>query len=128
MAIASLKLPRTTVWGIVAEELREWEEARRNYREALEIFIQCGDRLSQAKTYHNLGVVAEELEEFSEAKANYLQGLQNFAEFNDTYRIQTFSIPALYRLYNKTQDETIIASIASILGVTEEKVKAGFSP
>ena len=41
--------------GMVAQELREWEEARRNYREALEILIEYGDRFSQATTYHCLG-------------------------------------------------------------------------
>ena len=97
--------------GTVARELRQWDEAKNNYRQALSIFIEYNDRYEQAKTYHQLGMVAEELEEYSEAKANYLQALEYWTEFNDTYSIETFSIPALARLYQTTQDENLLASI-----------------
>jgi len=96
---------------MVAQQLRQWDEAKNNYRQALAIFIEYNDRYSQASTYHHLGILAEELEEYSEAKANYLQALEYFAEFNDTYMIETFSIPALARLYLTTQDQNLLASI-----------------
>jgi len=57
--------------GYVAQELREFAEARRNYRQALDIKIEFGDRYSQADTYHQLGYVAQELREFAEARRNY---------------------------------------------------------
>ncbi len=53
-------------------------------------------------------MVAEELEEYSEAKANYLQALEYWTEFNDTYSIETYSIPALARLYQTTQDQNLL--------------------
>ena len=72
-------------------------------------------------------MVAEELEEYSEAKANYLQALQNWAEFDDMYSIKTFSIPALARLYQTTQDSSLLAQLASILGIKVEELKEIFA-
>ena len=71
--------------GYVAQELREFAEARRNYQQALEIYIESSDRYSQADTYHNLGNVAYLLEEFSEAKRNYQQALEIYIESSDRY-------------------------------------------
>jgi len=69
--------------GYVAQDLREYGEARQNYQQALAIKIEFGDRYSQANTYHCLGSVAEDLEEFPEAKNNFLQALNIWLEFND---------------------------------------------
>ncbi|MCU0566517.1 MAG: tetratricopeptide repeat protein [Oculatellaceae cyanobacterium Prado106] len=71
--------------GIVAQALREYEEARRNYQQALQIKIEFGDRYEQARTYHNLGIVAQELREYEEARRNYQQALQIQIEFGDRY-------------------------------------------
>jgi tetratricopeptide (TPR) repeat protein len=71
--------------GRVAEELREFDEARNNYQQALQINIEFNDRYEQAGTYHQLGIVAEELREFDEARKNYQQALQIYIEFNDRY-------------------------------------------
>ncbi|WP_073071955.1 tetratricopeptide repeat protein [Phormidesmis priestleyi] len=71
--------------GRVAEELREFEEARHNYQQALQINIEFNDRYNQASTYHQLGSVALELREFEEARHNYQQALQIKIEFNDRY-------------------------------------------
>ncbi|MDB9346645.1 CHAT domain-containing tetratricopeptide repeat protein [Nodularia spumigena] len=71
--------------GRVAQELREYEEARRNYQQALNIFIEYGDRYSQAYTHHNLGRVAEELREYEEARRNYQQALNIKIEYGDRY-------------------------------------------
>ncbi|WP_245894880.1 tetratricopeptide repeat protein, partial [Nostoc cycadae] len=57
--------------GIVAQELREFEQARRNYQQALDIKIEYGDRYSCASTYGQMGIVAQELGEFEEARRNY---------------------------------------------------------
>ncbi|TAF52208.1 MAG: CHAT domain-containing protein, partial [Oscillatoriales cyanobacterium] len=67
--------------GIVAQELREYEEARRNYQQALQIKIEFNDRYSQASTYHQLGIVAQKLRDYEEARRNYQQALQIFIEF-----------------------------------------------
>jgi tetratricopeptide (TPR) repeat protein len=71
--------------GIVAQELREWDDARHNYHQALAIFVEFGDRYSQASTYHQLGRVAEELREWDGARHNYRQSLAIFVEFGDRY-------------------------------------------
>jgi tetratricopeptide (TPR) repeat protein len=71
--------------GRVAQELREWDDARHNYHQALAIFVEFGDRYSQAGTYHNLGIVAQELREWDDARHNYHQVLAIFVEFGDRY-------------------------------------------
>ncbi|MEG3440446.1 tetratricopeptide repeat protein, partial [Pannus brasiliensis CCIBt3594] len=59
--------------------------ARENYRQALAIYVEFGDRFSQASTYHQLGIVAQELREFEEARENYRQALAIFVEFGDRF-------------------------------------------
>jgi tetratricopeptide (TPR) repeat protein len=48
--------------GRVAEELREWDDARHNYHQALAIKVEFGDRYLQASTYHGLGHIAFDVE------------------------------------------------------------------
>jgi tetratricopeptide (TPR) repeat protein len=103
--------------------LREWEQARSYYQQAIEIFIEYGDRYEQAGTLHQLGRVAEEVGELSQAKSYYLQALRIFAEFKDGYGVQTFSLPSLVALYQQTQDEEILVGIASVFGVGVEEVR-----
>jgi tetratricopeptide (TPR) repeat protein len=71
--------------GRVAEELREFEQAREYYQQALAITIEFGDRYKQADTYHQLGRVAEELREFEQAREYYQQALAITIEFGDRY-------------------------------------------
>jgi tetratricopeptide (TPR) repeat protein len=71
--------------GRVAEELREWDDARHNYHQALSICVEFDDRYSQASTYHNLGIVAQELREWDDARHNYHQALAIKVEFGDRY-------------------------------------------
>jgi tetratricopeptide (TPR) repeat protein len=65
--------------------LREYGEARQNYQQALAIFIEFGDRYSQASPYHNLGMVAQALREYGEARQNYQQAIAIKIEFGDHY-------------------------------------------
>ncbi|MEE3717251.1 tetratricopeptide repeat protein [Tumidithrix elongata RA019] len=67
--------------GIAAHGLRQWDEAKQYYLNALEI----GDRYSQANTYHQLGGVALELQQWDEAKQYYLNALEIKVEFSDRY-------------------------------------------
>jgi tetratricopeptide (TPR) repeat protein len=71
--------------GIVAQELREFEQAREYYQQALALFIESGDRYSQAITYHQLGIVAQQLREFEQAREYYQQALAIKIEFGDRY-------------------------------------------
>jgi tetratricopeptide (TPR) repeat protein len=69
----------------LAQELREFEQAQKDYQQALQIYIEFNDRYSQASTYHQLGIVAQELREFEQARNDYQQALQIFIEFGDCF-------------------------------------------
>lgn len=71
--------------GYVAEELREYEQARSHYQQALNIFIDCKDRYEQAGTYHQLGSVAQQLREYEQARSHFQQALDIFIGYNDRY-------------------------------------------
>ncbi|MEQ8383256.1 MAG: CHAT domain-containing protein [Coleofasciculus sp. A1-SPW-01] len=71
--------------GAVAQELREYEQAKRYYQQALDINIEFRDRYEQASTYHQLGRVAEELREYEQARLYYQQALDMFIEFRDLF-------------------------------------------
>jgi tetratricopeptide (TPR) repeat protein len=71
--------------GQVAERQRKWEEAERNYQEALQICVEYNNRYEQASTYHNLGVVAQEQRKWEEAERNYREALQICVEYNARY-------------------------------------------
>jgi len=108
---------------MVAEGVGELSQAKSYYLQAIEIFIEYGDRYEQASTLHGLGRLAEGVGELSQAKSYYLQALQIWAEFNDGYSVQTFSLPRLVALYQQTQDEGILVGIASVFGVGVEEVR-----
>jgi hypothetical protein len=70
-----------------------------------------------------LGWLAKGLGDLEEAKTNLLQACQIWAQFNDEYKVQTFSIPSLARLYETTKDESLLEAIAEIFGVSVEEVR-----
>jgi tetratricopeptide (TPR) repeat protein len=110
--------------GRIAHDLMEYEEAGEFYQQALSIYFDCGEVYEQASIYNNLGNILEELGQLQEAKTNFLQALSIWAEFNDQYSLETFSIPALNRLYQTTQDPSILETIAQLFGTTVEEVLA----
>jgi len=67
--------------GYLAQQLREWEQARSYYQQAIEIFIEYGARFSQASTLHNLGMVAQELREWEQARSYYQQAIEIKIEY-----------------------------------------------
>jgi len=71
--------------GNVAAELREWEQARSYYQQALEIKIEYGNRYEQAGTLHQLGNVAAELREWEQARSYYRQSLEIKIEYGNRY-------------------------------------------
>ncbi len=71
--------------GRVAEEMREYAQARDFYQQALSIKIEFGDRFSQASTYHQLGIVAQEMREYAQARDFYQQALSIKIEFGDRF-------------------------------------------
>ncbi|MGL5831877.1 MAG: tetratricopeptide repeat protein, partial [Waterburya sp.] len=52
---------------------------------ALDIYIEYGDRFSQARTLHNLGSIAQQLKEFQQAREYYQQALDIYIEYGDRY-------------------------------------------
>ena len=56
------------------------DEAEAAYRQALDIYLEFGDRYSAASTYHGLGVVVQEQGRFAEAEAGYRQALEIWRE------------------------------------------------
>ncbi|WP_375468715.1 tetratricopeptide repeat protein [uncultured Nostoc sp.] len=108
--------------GIVAQHLREYDQVRDYYQQALEIKIEFGDRYSCASTYYQLGKVAEELGELEEAKANYLQDLVITTKFNDEHGLG-ISLRNLARFYQTTQDEDLLREVAKIFQTTVEELK-----
>ena len=73
--------------GIVAQYLREFTEARRYYKLALEIKLEFGDRYKCASTYAKLGLLAEVEEDYTEARANLQKALEIFIEYQDEYNV-----------------------------------------
>jgi tetratricopeptide (TPR) repeat protein len=59
----------------VAQDQRRFAEAEASCRQALDIFLESGDRHSAASTYHELGRVAQEQRRFAEAEVSYRQAL-----------------------------------------------------
>ncbi|MFN6485624.1 tetratricopeptide repeat protein [Nostoc sp. DedQUE02] len=71
--------------GYVAQVLREYDQARDYYQQALEIKIEFGERYSCASTYHQLGNVAQDLREYHQARDYYQQALEIDIEFGERY-------------------------------------------
>ncbi|MCZ8226261.1 MAG: tetratricopeptide repeat protein [Microcystis sp. LE19-84.1B] len=71
--------------GNLAAELREWEQARSYYQQAIEIYIEYGDRYEQASTLHELGRVAQELREWEQARSYFQQAIEIKIEYGDRF-------------------------------------------
>ena len=71
--------------GSVAQDLREYQQARDYYQQALSLYIEFGDRYEQANTLHQLGMVAQDLREYQQARDYYQQALSLYIEFGDRY-------------------------------------------
>ena len=70
---------------MVAQEQRRYDEAETSYRQALDIYLEFGDRHGAAGTYHQLGSVAQEQRRFAEAETSYRQALDIYLEFGDRH-------------------------------------------
>jgi tetratricopeptide (TPR) repeat protein len=110
---------------MVAEKLREWDDARHNYHQALAIKVEFGDRYSQAITYGQLGLLAEDEGDLDVATKNILQALQIFADFKDEHSIG-ITIINLGRIHQSSQSPEVITTIANILGFSEAEVQQIF--
>ena len=108
---------------MVAQEQRDWKEAREYYQQALEIYISYQDWYEQAGTLGQLGNMAREQGEWEEAKEHYFSALTIFREANDDHR-SSIVLRNLARLWQESQDAEIPNLLAPILETTPEKVQA----
>ena len=107
--------------GRVAEELREYEQARSHYQQALDIKIEFSDRYSQANTYGQLGLLAEAQEDYAQAQQHLIQALKIFVEFDDQHSAG-MTLRNLSRIYQTTQDASLLTEVAQCLNSTAEEV------
>ncbi|MDM8568486.1 tetratricopeptide repeat protein [Thiotrichales bacterium HSG1] len=112
--------------GEMAREQKQWQAAEQYYQKALEIKIEFSDKYEQADTYQQLGILAEEQKQWQQAKDYFLKALNLFFEFNDSHSIETLSLPALARLYQATNDNTLPTAVAEVLGIGVEEVLERF--
>ncbi|MFN7761443.1 MAG: tetratricopeptide repeat protein [Pseudanabaena sp.] len=107
--------------GNVAYLLQEYGEARQNYQQALAICIEFGDLYSQSLSYHELGLLAEAENNFTEAGQNLLQALEIFSQFQDQHSVE-ITVNNLSRIYQATQDQSLLEAIAKVLGTSIEEI------
>ena len=111
--------------GRVAQEQRRYEQAQQYYQQALDLFIEFGDRYSQASTYSRLGSLAEDIGNSSGAVNYHLQDLQICVEFSDTERA-SFTLSNLQGIYQATQNEAILTEAAQILNTAPDELRQMF--
>lgn len=109
--------------GRVAQELREYLQAKKYYQRAIN--LTHNDIFLKASTYGQLGMLAEELLDWESAKSNYLEALKIFAQSEDAINLN-LTISNLTNLYQKTQDNSLIKEAAVMLKMTEAEVKELF--
>ncbi len=88
--------------------------------------IAVGDHYSQARTYGQLGLLAEAQADYAQAQQHLLQALVIFVEFNDQHSVEMV-LQILARLYQTTQDDTLLAAVAQCLGTTPAEVQERFA-
>ncbi len=71
--------------GTSYDDVKNFSEAKKKYKKALELLQQAGKRQETAVSYHQLGWVAQEERDFAEAKRNYREALKIKQEFNDRF-------------------------------------------
>ena len=106
---------------MVAQELREYEQARKDYQQALEIQIEYNDRYSQAGTYGQLGLLAEAEEKPEEAIQHLLKALEVFSEFGDNHSMAITTLH-LKRLYQSHSSDQLLSAIGQAIGCSEAEV------
>ncbi len=106
-------------------KLGKYDKAKKFHQKALDILIQHKERYYLTSIYNNLGVVADKLSEFEKAKTYYLQALELYVEFEEKQN-SSVTIKNLASLYKNTQDNSLIAEVATIFDITEVEVKELF--
>ena len=106
--------------------MREYEQARSHYQQALDIYIEFNDRYEQADTYHQLGRVAEELREYEQAQSHYQRALATYTEYGDEYN-GNIVLRSFARLYQTTPSTSLLTAVAQCFNATPDEVKQLFA-
>ena len=94
-----------------------------NYQQAIAIFIEFGDRYEQANIYHNLGLLAKAEGNLIEAGQNLLRALEIFAQFQEDRHSVEIALHNLSRIYQITQDASLLESISQVLGISIDQIR-----
>jgi tetratricopeptide (TPR) repeat protein len=109
--------------GSVAQHQRQWAQAEQYYQQALQIYIEYNDRYQQAGTYHQLGQVAKEQQQWQQARDYFLRSLEFVITFDDPYH-QGMVLRGLARLWRASNDASLPAAVANVLGASVEETEA----
>ncbi len=109
--------------GRVAQDQRQWAQAEQYYQQALQIYIEYNDRYRQAASYHELGRVAEEQGQRQQARDYFLRSLEIVVAFDDPYH-QEMVLQSLARLWRASNDASLPADVANVLGTTLKETEA----
>jgi tetratricopeptide (TPR) repeat protein len=113
--------------GILARELNNLEEARCNYKKALQIFMDFNDLRGQAITYCTLGNVSMSLEDWQDSCVSHLEALKIWLNISDEHSVRKYSLVNIQRLYQQTQDETLLTAAAQLLNTTPDDLRQMFT-
>jgi tetratricopeptide (TPR) repeat protein len=108
--------------GIVAQKQRQWAQAEQYYQQALQIKIEYNDRYAEGSTYYQLGRVALEQREMEQARNYFLRSLEIVITFDDPYH-QEMVLQSLARLWKASDDMSLPAAVATILGTSVEETE-----
>ncbi|MEK8021963.1 MAG: tetratricopeptide repeat protein [Candidatus Parabeggiatoa sp.] len=114
--------------GNTAQKQQQWQQAQQYYQTALEIYnIEYNDYYEVARIYNNLSIITQNLQQWQKAKDYLLKALSLWVEFDDSYNIETLALPNLVVVYRATNDDTLPAEVAKVLGISVEEVLKSFS-
>jgi tetratricopeptide (TPR) repeat protein len=115
--------------GNTAQKQQQWQQAQQYYQTALKIYsVEFNDRYEVARIYNNLSISAQGQQQWQQAKDYLLKALSLWVEFDDSYNIETLALPNLVMAYQATNDDTLPAAVAKVLGISVEEVLKRFKP
>ena len=110
------------------EAYESWNALKKHVEEML---VGFGDKFvinfawlltyNQAHSHYGLGKVSEELEDYSQASAHFQKSLKIYKESNDHY-YRDMTLVSLFRIYQDTKDDNLLAKVAQCLNSTVGEV------
>jgi tetratricopeptide (TPR) repeat protein len=107
--------------GNTAQKQQQWQQAQQYYQTALKIYVEFDNRYEVAHIYNNLSITAQEQQQWQPAKDYLLKALSLWVEFDDSYNIETLALPNLVMVCQVTNDDTLPAAVAKVLGISVKK-------